>query len=65
MTQTINNPDSKFGYNMGVGAEIPLNEFLTLEVNPLFNILYSLDEGPVFRNYETNMKITFGLSYKL
>jgi hypothetical protein len=60
-TQKINNPDNAVGFNMGIGAEIPINKFLTLEVNPLFNILHPVDEGHTLASLNTYFKISFGL----
>lgn len=57
------NPETAFGLNFGFGIEIPVNNYLTLEVNPTYNILFPASNEQYFGSESSYYKISVGLNH--
>ena len=67
-TGELLNPEPAIGFSFGFGLEIPVNDKFKIEVSPVYNYLYSIDDRDItFETYEPNLyyKISLGLNYNL
>jgi hypothetical protein len=67
-TGKLLNPEPAIGFSFGFGLEIPVNDKFKIEVSPVYNYLYSIDDRDItFKTYEPNLyyKISLGLNYNL
>lgn len=59
----VNNPDHTLGFNFGFGIEIPVNNFVKLDINPSYNILYPVNNKQLIYNGDSYYRILIGLSH--
>ena len=67
-TGELLNPEPAIGFSFGFGLEIPVNDKFKIEVSPVYNYLYSIDDRDItFKTYKPNLyyKISLGLNYNL
>jgi hypothetical protein len=66
-TGELLNPEQAIGFSFGFGVEIPVNEKFKIEFSPVYNYLFSIDDGITFETYKPNLyyKISLGLNYNL
>ena len=67
-TGELPNPEQAIGFSFGFGIEIPVNDKFKIEVSPVYNYLYSIDDRNItFKTYKPNLyyKISLGLNYNL
>jgi hypothetical protein len=67
-TGKLLNPEPAIGFSFGFGLEIPVNDKFKIEVTPVYNYLYSIDDRDItFKTYKPNLyyKISLGLNYNL
>lgn len=66
-TGELLNPEQAIGFSFGFGFEIPVNDKFKIEVSPVCNILYPLNNINTLSSHTENAyyKISLGLNYNL
>jgi hypothetical protein len=63
--RTLENPDKAYGFNVGFGLEIRLNNRMNFEFSPMFNVLYPAVKEQFLNKVSRYYKISAGLNYNL